>query len=224
MNARGIVAADNTGSADIRIRNNTIVSEIYGSYYSVPRFAGYGIKATSGWHVGPAPHVEISHNTIRCDKINYCGIGLTGPELGPIGAEKLIDGTVKDNRIHLENGSIGIFTESCDGFQITDNTLTGKAYYGIGILPGVDKNRAEIGAHENVIEGNNIGDLRVKVPDEYSQSLLNEKRCSGSKGGSATSHVWLNTNTKGNVAKVRSDETVIDEGEGNTVEYVVDKP
>jgi len=224
MNARGIVAADNTGSADIRIRNNTVVSEIYGSYYSVPRFAGCGIKATSGWHVGPAPHVEISHNTIRCDKINYCGIGLTGPELGPIGAEKLVDGMVKDNRIHLENGSIGILTESCDGFQITDNTLTGKAYYGIGIFPGVDKNRTEIGAHENVIEGNNIGDLRVKVPDEYSQSLLYEKRCSGSKAGLATAHVWLNTNTKGNVVTIRSDETVIDEGEGNTVEHVVDKP
>jgi len=220
INARGIVAADNTGSAYIQIKNNTIISEIYGSYYGVQRFAGFGIKATSGWHVGPAPHIEISDNTIRCEKINYCGIGLTGPELGPIGAEKLIDGMVKNNRIHLENGSIGIFTESCDGFEITDNTITGKAYYGIGIFPGFDKKRTELGAHENVIEDNNIGDLKIKDPDEYSKSLLDERRYAGSKAGSATAHVWLNTNTGGNVVKVRSDETVIDEGEDNVVTRV----
>jgi hypothetical protein len=223
MNARGIVASDNTKSAYIQIKNNTILSEIYGSYYGELRFAGFGIKATSGWHVGPAPHVEISDNSIRCDKINYCGIGLTGPELGPIGAEKLIDGLVKNNRVHLENGSIGIFTESCDGFMITDNTLSGIAYYGIGIFPGVDKKRTELGAHENVIEDNNIGDLKIKDPDEYSKNLLDESRYAGSKAGSATSHVWLNVNTKGNVVKVKADETVIDEGEDNKITYVVNE-
>ena len=222
MNARGIVIADNTGSAHIQIKNNTVISEIYGAYYGVQRFAGYGIKATSRWHLGPAPHIEITDNTIRCDKTNYCGIGLTGPELGPIGAEKLIDGMVKNNRIHLENGSIGIFTESCDGFEITDNTITGKAYFGIGIFPGVDKNRTEFGAHENVIEDNTIGDLKIKDPDEYIKSLLDERRYAGSKAGSATAHLWLNTNTKGNHVKVRNDETIIDEGEENTVKHVLD--
>jgi len=219
INGRGIVAADNTGSAYIQIKNNTIISEIYGSYYGVQRFAGFGIKANSRWTVGPAPRIEISDNTIRCDKINYCGIGLYGPELGPKGAEKLIEGVVKNNRIHLENGSIGIFTESCDRFEITSNTLTGKAYYGIGIFPGVDKKRTELGAHENVIEDNTMGDLEIKDPDEYSKGLLDERRYPDSKAGSATAHIWLNTNTKGNVVKVSSDETVIDEGEDNTIIY-----
>ena len=223
MNARGIVSADNTESAHIQIKNNTVESEIYGSYYSVPIFAGYGIKATSGWHVGPAPHVEISENTVRCDKINYCGIGLTGPELGPEGAEKLIDGTVKSNRIHLEDGSLGIFTESCDGFEIAYNTVTGKAYYGIGIFPGADKNRNELGAQGNLLEDNHLGGLKIKDPDGYSASLLDVKRYPGSRAGSATAHVWLNNNTRGNRVK-GVHGTVIDEGEENTIEGAADQP
>ena len=217
LNARGIVAADNTGSAHFQIKNNTVISEIYGSYWLVPSFAGYGIKARSGSHLGPAPHVEISDNTIRCDKTNYCGIGLSGPELGRIGTEKLIDGMVKNNRIHLENGSIGIFTESCDGFEITDNTLTGKAYYGIGIFPGADKKRTELGAHGNIVEDNDMKGLELKNPDEYSKGLFDEKVYAGSKAGSATAHFWLNVNTKRNVVKVSSGETVVDEGEDNTI-------
>jgi hypothetical protein len=41
---------------------------------------------------------------------------------------------------------------------------------------------------------------------------------------SATAHVWLNAHSRGNVIKVKADETVIDEGEGNTVERVEDQP
>jgi len=217
INARGIVAADNTESANIQIKNNTIISEIYGSYYSVPSFAGYGIKATSGWHVGPAPHIEISDNTIRCDKVNYCGIGLTGPELGPEGADKLIDGIVNSNSIHLENGSIGIFTESLDGYQITDNTISGEMYYGIGIFPGIDKKRTELGSFENIIKDNNFENIKIKDPDKYIKILFDDRRYAGSKAGSTTAHVWLNSNTKENTVTVFSNETVIDEGIDNQI-------
>ena len=124
---------------------------------------------------------------------------------------------MKNNRIHLENGSIGIFTESCDNFEITNNTLTGKAYYGIGIFPGVDPKRTELGAHENIIEDNDMRGLEIKDPDEYSRSLFDDRTYAGSKGGTATAHVWLNVNTKGNVVKVGADETVVDEGKDNTI-------
>jgi len=220
INGRAIVAADNKGSAHIQIKNNTVISEIYGSYYGrSPHFAGIGIAANSGWTVGPAPHIEISDNTVRCDKVNYCGIFLRGPGFGPKGAEKLTDGIVKNNRIHLENGSIGIFTESCDNFEIANNTLTGKAYYGVGIFPAIDPQRTELGAHANIIEDNDMRGLELKAPDEYSKDLFDEKVYAGSKAGSTTAHVWLSTNTKGNVVKVSSGETVVDEGEDNTIIY-----
>jgi len=218
INARAIVAADNMGSAHIQIKNNTIISEVYGSYYGrSPHVAGIGIKANSGWTVGPAPRIEISDNTIKCDKVNYCGIDISGPIFSPKGAEKLIDGIVKNNRIHLENGSIGIFTESCDNFEITNNTLTGKAYYGVGMFPAFDPQRTELGAHENIIEDNDMRGLELKDPDEYSKGMFDEKAYAGSKGGSIPAYVWLSTNTKDNMVKVSSGETVIDEGEDNTI-------
>jgi hypothetical protein len=61
--------------------------------------------------------------------------------------------------------------------------------------------------------------LELKAPDEYSKDLFDEKVYAGSKAGSTTAHVWLSTNTKGNVVKVSSGETVVDEGEDNTIIY-----
>ena len=194
--------------------------EIYGAYFGTKRFAGYGIIANSGWHVRPrAPHVEILDNTIRCDKINYCGIGLHGPELGPKGTKILTNGKVNNNNIQLKDGSIGIYTESCAGFQITGNSIAGKAFYGIGIFPGVDENRPEFGSVENVIEDNDMRDLEIKAPDEYSKILIDKRMYPGSKAGSATAHVFLNINTKANRVKVTSNETLIDEGINNKITY-----
>ena len=219
VNTRAIVAADNRGSAHIQIRNNTVISEVYGPYWGprTPHFAGVGISARSPTTAGPAPRIDITGNTVRCDKVNYCGIRIAGPGFAPKGADKLTDGIVKDNRIHLENGSIGIYTESCDNFEIANNTLTGKAYYGVGIFPGVDPKRTDLGSHGNIIEDNNMKGFKIKDPDEYSKVLFDEKVYAGSKAGSTTAHIWLSNNTKGNVVKISSDETVIDEGEDNTI-------
>jgi len=62
-----------------------------------------------------------------------------------------------------------------------------------------------------------MGGLELKDPDEYSKGLFDEKVYAGSKAGSTTSYIWLNTNTKGNVVKVSSGETVVDEGKDNTI-------
>jgi hypothetical protein len=63
-------------------------------------------------------------------------------------------------------------------------------------------------------------DLVIKAPDEYSDSHVDGRMFTGFEGRSATAHVWLNAHSRGNVIKVKTDETVIDEGEGNTVEHV----
>jgi len=124
---------------------------------------------------------------------------------------------VKNNRIHLDDGSIGILAESCDTFEITENTVSGKVYYGIGIFPCAEPQRTDLGAHENVIKDNDMKNLKIKEPDEYSKGLFDDKTYAGSKGGTATAHVWLNVNTKGNVVKVGADEIVVDEGTDNTI-------
>jgi len=217
VNSRGIVIADNPESADIIIKDNFVFSDIYGSYFGPKPIASFGILACSGYHIGSAPHIEILGNTVRCDKINYCGIGLQGPEVGPKGAMRFNDGIVKDNNIHLEDGSMGIFTESLENSQISGNTISGKAYYGIGIFPEVNEDRPELGSCRNVIENNDMSDLKIKDPDNYSKSIFDEKKYPGSKAGSATSYVWLSTNTKANRVKVSSIESVVDEGTDNQI-------
>ena len=209
-NARAISALQNEASADIVIRNNTIVSEIYGSYWFDNRWAGFGISVRSGWSsLAPGCHVEIIENTIKYDKLHYCGIGLMAPVIE--GSEKLSYGIVKNNHIHLGDGSVGIIAESCDGFEITDNTLSGKAYYGITISSHRE------GAYENIVENNNMRDLEIKDTDQYSDGLFDMSTFTGSLGKSAIAHVWLNTNTKGNIVKVSTGEIVIDEGTENTI-------
>lgn len=58
--------------------------------------------------------------------------------------------------------------------------------------------------------------LTIKEPDEYSDSHSG-RAFAGSNGKSLTAHVWLNNRTMGNEIKVKTGETVIDEGEGNTI-------
>ena len=227
MNGVGIFAYENMASLDLIVRNNTIVSGMYGSFITslrtrngTPerRWAGFGIGAqTSMDYPQLGFYVEITDNTIMYDKLNYCGIMLQGPDDSPEGSGKLSKGIVKNNRVHLENGVISIYSRSCDGFEITSNTLTGKAYYGIGILPEAGLERTELGAHGNIIEDNDMSRLNIKNPDDYSKVLFDEKAYACSKVGSITAHVWLSTNTKGNVVKVSSGETVVDEGEDNKI-------
>jgi len=220
VNGEAITALDNNASAEVKIKYNTIVSKIVGSYWFDKRWAGFGIFARASWiHPNSGYDIEIFDNTIECDKSNYCGIGLRGPENAPEATGKLCEGIVKNNHIHLQDGSVGILLESCDGFDITDNTVSGKAYYGIGVFPEIDIQRSNLGANENVINNNYMRDLKIKDPDEYSKGLFDEKMYAGSKGGCTTANIWLNNNTKGNMVKVSSGETVIDEGEDNTIIY-----
>ncbi|UCE38765.1 MAG: DUF1724 domain-containing protein [Thermoplasmata archaeon] len=225
MNTTGIAATEGTTSADVIIRNNRVTSELYGSYWYDPRWAGYGILANPGWYSpGPGFHVEITGNTIKYVKDHYCGIALLGPEFSPVkGTGKLIGGIVKNNKIHQDNGSVGIFVESCDGFEIAGNVLSGKAYFGIGIFPRSDPQQTMLGAYENIIEDNDMRGFEIKDSDENSKSVFDERTYAGSKAGSATAHIWLNVNTKRNVVKVSSGETVIDEGEDNTIIHEEDE-
>jgi predicted transcriptional regulator len=217
-NARGIAITGSLPSADVRIRRNSIASDVYGSYpFSSPE-AGAGILAQSAWGFpSPGFNVEIEENTINLERLNHCGIRVLGPVMDREGADKLRGGTIRNNRIRLKDGYEGIHVRKCDDFEVTDNTISGDAYYGIRISGRRRSGELELSALNNLVEDNDMGKLRVRDADEYSDNHADGRMFSGSARGSNTAHVWLDKFSKNNTVKVKTDETVIDEGEENTI-------
>ena len=80
-----------------------------------------------------------------------------------------------------------------------------------------DRQGIDLSAKGNKFEDNDMEGLTIKGPDEYSDGHVDGRMFTGSGGKSATANVWLNKYSKGNVIKVKANETVIDEGEDNTV-------
>jgi hypothetical protein len=59
--------------------------------------------------------------------------------------------------------------------------------------------------------------MMLRATDENSRGLFDDRIFMGTKAGTTPAHVWLNTNTRGSLVKVKLGETVVDEGEVNTV-------
>jgi len=72
----------------------------------------------------------------------------------------------------------------------------------------------------NIVEDNDMADLRIREPDEYSNKHADGRMFAGSTGVSASAHIWLGKFSKKNVIKLEKHETVIDEGKNNTIKYV----
>jgi predicted transcriptional regulator len=217
-NARGIAITGSLPSADVGIRRNIIESDVYGSYpFSSPE-AGAGILAQSAWGFpSPGFNVEIEGNTIKLDRLNHCGIRVLGPVMDREGADKLRGGIIRNNRIMLKDGYEGIHVRKCDDFEVTDNTISGEAYYGIRISGRRKSGELDLSALNNLVEGNDMGKLQIRDPDEYSNAHTDGFMFAGSPGGSATAHVWLDKFSKNSTVKVKPDETMINEGEENKI-------
>ena len=219
-NARGIAISGHLASADVQIRHNTVTSDVYGSYpFSSPE-AGAGILAQSALS-SPAPgfNVEIEDNTIKLDKLNYSGIIVLGPATDREGADKLRGGIIRNNRIQLKDGYEGVHVRKCDDFEVANNKISGEAYYGIRISGRRRSGELDLRALNNLVEGNDMGNLQIRDPDEYSDNHSDGRMFAGSPIGSATAHVWLNRYSKNNVVKIGKGEKVIDEGEDNSISY-----
>lgn len=220
MNGRGITALDNWESAKIRIVNNTIISDVYGSYPFNTHLSGTGILVQSASSLPKkGSEVEIANNTIRCSKLNYCGIAVHGPSLYLEGSGKLGECVVKGNEIYLDDGAVGVYLRKSDGIYVHNNRISGKAYYGIQVSGIENRVGFDLGANGNVIEDNDLTNLELKNPDEYSDNHVDGRMFAGTKGESATAQIWLNTYTKDNLIEVEADETVIDEGVKNILTH-----
>jgi len=220
MNARGIMSIDCAASAEVLIRHNTVISKVYGVYMSYRDRAGYGILAQSAWQSPSLGYnVEIADNVVNLEKVNYCGINIAGPHFPPEGAEKLRGGIIRNNTIHLENGLDGILVQKCDEFEISNNTLSGRAYYGIQINARPESADVDLSSFGNLVENNDMTKLEIKKPDEYSDRNADGYYFADSPGESSTAHVWLAYNSKENIVKVRAEELVIDEGIDNEITH-----
>lgn len=220
INGRGIATEGHRASTKVIIKNNTVVSDVYGSYPFASNEAGAGILAQSVLAgSGPGFNVVIEDNTIKLDKLNYSGIVALGPATSREGAEKLRAGTIRNNYIQLKNGYEGIHVRKCDDFEVYDNKISGEAYYGIRISGRKKAGEQDQSALNNTIESNDMSALQIKEPDKYSNNHADGRMFTGSHAGSATAHVWLDKFSKNNLIKIRMDETMIDEGEDNIIEY-----
>jgi len=221
MNGKGIIIQDNYESAEIQIIGNNIVSEIFGSYSFSTHFAGYGIQALSTWggtHARAGTRIEIVDNIVRCDKLNYCGIGIYGPSMFQEGAGKLGACRVHNNDIHLGDGSVGVLVRKNDETEVYGNKISGRAYYGVHLWGSKEREGFDLGSNHNLVADNDMTELVIKPPDDYSDSHIDGRMFTGSNGKSTTAHVWLTAFTNFNQIKVKADESVIDEGKLNTIE------
>ena len=219
MNALGINASDCMGSAKVQIKNNLVVSDIYGAHPHGEAEAGYGITAHSvaAFRDRPGFKINISCNTIKCSKVSYGGIKVSGPFNAPAGSGKFTEGYVRNNKIHLDNGYVGIKIGRNDSIEVAGNVITGKTYYGIRVHAQGDPRDATIYADENTVQDNDMDKLMIKTPDDYSNSHVDGMIFSGSPGRSALAHIWLDKYSRNSMVKVKTSETVIDQGKNNTI-------
>jgi len=209
MNSRGILVCDNWDTSDIKIHDNTITSEVFGAYpYNSP-MAGVAIFIQSAWsEPRSGGRVEVVNNKIICDKVNYCGIAVHGPSVYQEGVGKLEKCIIKNNDIDLEEGLYGIQIRKSDHTEIVNNKISGKVYYGLQINGGRDRDGIDLSCNDNIFADNIMKNLLIKPPDGYSDSRIDGYNFTGSVNKSVTAHVWMNSQSRDNVVKIKTDETV----------------
>jgi len=221
INAKGITSSNNAETAEVKIRHNTVTSDVYGSYLFSSNEAGAGIVVQSAMNMPAAGFkVEIEDNTVKMDKVNFNGIMALGPATDREGSDKLKGGVIRNNRIFLKDGYEGIHLRKVDDFEVLDNEISGQAYYGIRVSGRKQSGKLDLRALNNYVNDNDITELCIKDPDEYSNRYADGRRFAGSEGSSITAHVWLDKYTQNNVVKLKQGETLIDEGKSNIIKYV----
>jgi len=149
-------------------------------------------------------------------KPRFCGIIIKGLIHAPQGVIKLRNGLINENNIHLDNGSVGILFESCENYGICKNRISGELYYDIGLFPGTDDSNHKYGAENNIVEINDLSELTIKPPDDYSRSLFMGRYYKESTKYNMTSQIFLNNNCKNNTI-IQPYSTIIDDGLANSI-------
>jgi len=164
MNARGICVTDNFASSDICVKQNVIKSGEYGSYPFDKTEAGFGVFAQGSFmYRRPGFNMDIDSNVIDLVRPNYCGIGVYEPETDDKPVGELFGGSVRNNKIHLEDGQSGLHIGS-KNFDVSGNKISGNAYYGIQTSGLRKSNGLELKFIENLIKDNDFTELKIREP------------------------------------------------------------
>lgn len=217
INARAICVLDNCESAEILIEDNTIFSDVYGAYPFSSDIAGTGIWVQSSWSLPRSGStVNVIDNKVRCDKVNYCGIAISGPTIYREGAGKLDTCLVKNNIIHLKDGTVGILVQRTDETQIIDNKITGKAYYGFHIKGSKKQEGLNLESNRNLLEDNDLSRLDLKHPDKYSDIYIGNT-IHDDTDKTRTAHILMDNYTKDNKITIMPNVSVMDKGQNNSI-------
>jgi predicted transcriptional regulator len=129
-NAHGISVLDNFEDAEIVIINNSIHSEVSGSYPYRGVESGAGIFIQGSFvHQRPGFAIDIRDNKIRLLRPDYCGI-IAIASMKLMEAKTELRGNISNNDIHLEEGQAGIKVGSED-LDVTLNRLSGEGFFGV---------------------------------------------------------------------------------------------
>jgi len=174
--------------------------------------AGVGILCHTGFEKDlPGFSVIIEENIIKLEKLNYSGIIVLGPSAEESGK---LCGVIRSNQIQLNDGYEGIRVRKCDNFKVSNNTISGEAYYGIKIS-GRKSRELDHRAMKNVLEDNDMDNLTIKKNDLYVYNHLDGKMFS--KREPRTAYYWLDQYTSENQVSLCENESIIDEGENNKI-------
>ena len=216
---KGIATSDHLKPIDVVIRGNLVESDVYGSYPMSSPESAAGISVHTGLEGPKKPgfSVYIEENTIKLERLNHSGVVVLGPSNDESGK---LSGAIRHNDVQLGNGYEGIHVRKCDDFQVTNNRISGKAYYGIRLSGRKASGRLDLCAVNNNVEDNDMGGLAIKGPDKYSNNHADGRMFAHSLDVSATANLWFNLYTKCNSVSLKRGESVIDEGENNSIMYV----
>jgi len=215
VTGRGIAVTSHAESVEVEIKDNLIESDVFGSYPFSSNESAVGILAHTGLSKNrPGFYVNIETNVIKLERLNYSGIVILGPN--DEGSGKL-SGRICNNHIQVNDGYEGIHIRKCDDFEVTDNVISGKAYYGIRISGRKKTGKLDPSASNNVITDIDMSDLLIKESDDYSAGHGDGKMFAASSNESSTAHLWLNQYTKNNIIELKINESIIDEGQKNRI-------
>jgi hypothetical protein len=101
-----------------------------------------------------------------------------------------------------------------DNITVSENTISGRAYYGIKIHGKSTPNDRMVFSENNVVTRNDMNSLDIKVSDEFvgqfSDGISFEEE-------GRTAHIWLDDFTKLNKVEHNISEIVMDKGKSNTI-------
>lgn len=218
VNSRSIVIHDNYKTSEFNIQGNFIKSSVYGSYPFGSQNAATGITVINAWSRPLSGHyVEIIDNKIEFEKLNHAGICIFGPIISGENVKKLTGGLIKDNEIILKEGSVGIHIRKCDDFEVSGNKITGEAYYGMRVSGRRITEGLDLRSIGNHFEDNELSDLKIKEPDEYSDKNANGRIFAGENEKSQTAHYWLGQFTLDNDLIISLNDSVINQGQKNII-------